>query len=322
YFILLTAKPALSSPSLKWMPVVALTILTFAFVYFSAHYPTELVKTLTQPAAPITVAVIPLLLVFFSSNIHATQIISWPDMMRFGKSMRSMLLGQLGLPIIYSLTIIYGALMTGIVHVVTGNAVYDPILLVAGFVHPAWLSIIILFFYAVLLLNTNIFSNAVPPVYDLNNTWPEKLTWGRGVTIVTILGIVIGAWSLYAQGAYVYFNTWILLVASLLGPFTGVIVVDYVFKKHLHLDVPDVYRIQGRYYYFHGFNLRAIASVFIAFFVLLMGDIGLKFPGWIYLSKASWLTGFLVAGIVYAIVMPASPRYLQHHHSESHTQKG
>ncbi len=324
YFILLAAKPALSSPSLKWlskwMPVVALTILTFVFVYFVAHYPVDLGKALAQPAAPISATVIPVMLVFFSSNIHATQIISWPDMMRFGKSVRSMLLGQLGLPVIYSLTILYGALMTGIVHALTGHAVYDPILLVAGFLHPAWLSMIILLFYAVLLLNTNIFSNAVPPVYDLNNTWPEKLTWGRGVTIVTVLGIAIGAWSLYAQGAYVYFNTWILLVASLLGPFAGVIAVDYVFKKHGRLDVPDIYRIQGRYYYFHGFNLRAIVAVLCAFFVLLMGDIGLKFPGWIYLSKASWLTGFLIAGIVYAIWMPGSPQQNREHSSDS--QKG
>ena len=313
YVILLSAKPALSAPSLKWlskwMPIVSTIILTFVFVYFAAHYPSELGKALVQPAAPLSVAMIPVVLVFFSANIHATQIISWPDMMRFGKSVRSMLWGQLGLPVIYSVTILYGALMTGIVHALTGQAVYDPILLVAGYLHPAGLTIIILFFYAVLLMNTNIFSNSVPPVYDLINTWPHKLTWGRGVTIVTILGIAIGAWSLYAQGAYVYFNTWILFVASLLGPFAGVIATDYVLIRRGRLNVPDIYTVHGRYYFFHGFNLRAMAAVVIAFVVLLVGQIGLEFPGWIYLSKASWLTGFVISGLVYWLIMPKSPSF-------------
>jgi NCS1 family nucleobase:cation symporter-1 len=312
YAILLRARPTLSAPSLRWlsrwMPVVSIIVLTFVFVDFVSRYPTALQHALNQPAAPWSVALIPILLVFFSSNVHATQVISWPDMMRFGKSVRAMLLGQLGLPVIYTLTILYGALMTGIVHSLTGNAVYDPILLVAGFLHPAWLTVLVLFCYAALLMNTNIFSNAVPPVYDLNNTWPRQMTWARGVTIVTALGIAIGAWSLYAQGAYTYFNSWILFVASLLGPFAGVIVVDYVIIQHGRLVVGDIYRTDGRYYFYHGVNLRAVLAVAVALFVVFMGHFGLAFPGWVYISKASWLSGALIAGICYGLVMPKSSR--------------
>lgn len=71
-----------------------------------------------------------------------------------------------------------------------------------------------------------------------------------------------------ATGAYVYFNTWILFVASLLGPFAGVIITDNVFIRHGHLNIPDIYTVHGRYYFFHGFNLRAIAAVVIALLVL------------------------------------------------------
>ncbi|SMC05779.1 NCS1 nucleoside transporter family [Sulfobacillus thermosulfidooxidans DSM 9293] len=308
YVILLKAQPILSAPSLKWlsrwMPLLSIAVLTFVFIDFVSRYPIALTQAMNQPAAPLTSAIIPVLLVFLSSNIHATQVISWPDMMRFGTSVRAMLLGQLGLPIIYTMTIIYGALMTGVVHSLTGHTVYDPILLVAGFLHPNWLTIIVLFFYAALLMNTNIFSNSIPPVYDLNNTWPKHLTWTRGVTIVTILGIAIGAWSLYAQGAYKYFNTWILFVASLLGPFAGVIIVDYVLIQRGHLNVSDIYRLDGRYYFYRGFNIRAIIAVAVALFVVFMGHFGLSFPGWTYLSKASWLTGAVIAGLCYMIIMP------------------
>lgn len=284
------------------MPWISLGVLTFVFVDFVARYPMALTNALHQPPAPLTGKMFPIVLVFFSSNIHATQVISWPDMMRFGKSVRAMLLGQLGLPVIYTITIVFGALMTGVVRALTGHSVYDPILLVAGYLHPVWITVPVLLCYAALLMNTNIFSNAVPPVYDLNNTWPKQLTWARGVWLVTGLGIAIGAWALYARGAYAYFNSWILFVASLLGPFSGVIVVDYVFIQRGHLNVADIYRIGGQYYFYRGVNIRAVLSVAVALFVVFMGHFGLSFPGWVYFSKASWLTGAVIAGVCYALL--------------------
>ncbi len=314
YLILWSAQPLLSAPSLRWlsrwMPIIAVIVLTFVFADFVLRYHRYLPATLAMRPAALTSAAIPLALVFLSSNIHATQVISWPDMMRFGRSVRSMLLGQIGLPVIYTLTVLYGALMTGIVHSITGKSVYDPILLVAGFLRPSLLAAVVLLAYAALLMNTNIFSNAVPPVYDLNNTWPHRLTWRRGVTIVTAIGIAIGAWALYAQGAYVYFNTWILYVASLLGPFAGVIFADYVVLRRGRLAVDDIFRLHGQYTFWRGFNPIALIAVAVPLALVLALNLGLSLPGGVYLSKASWLTGGLIAGVIYwALMRLAAPEW-------------
>lgn len=307
YWILWSAQPLLAAPSLRWlsrwMPIIALIVLTFVFLDFIVRYAKYVGPTLAMPPAAFTPAIIPIALVFLSSNIHATQVISWPDMMRFGRSVRAMLLGQIGLPVIYTLTVFYGALMTGVVHSITGVSVYDPILLVAGFLKPPLLAAVVLLTYAALLMNTNIFSNAVPPVYDLTNTWPRQLNWRKGVTIVTALGVAIGAWALYAQGAYVYFNTWILYVATLLGPFAGVIVVDYAILRRGRLSVDDIFRVNGRYTFWRGFNIAALASVAVPLIIVLLIDLGVPIPGGVYWSKASWLFGSVVAGLVYWILM-------------------
>ncbi|MGI9863031.1 cytosine permease [Moorella naiadis] len=311
YFILIKARPIFGSPSLKvlgnWMPSISIATLTIVFLYFIIQYRNSLGPALHAPAAPITLSTLPIFLVYLVSNIHSTQVISWPDMMRFARSMRSMILSQIGLPVVYTITVLYGALMTGIVKDLTGKAVYDPILLVASYMHPSALAALILLIYAGLLMNTNIFSNSVPPVYDLCNTWPQYLNWNRGVMVVTVLGIAVGAWSLYAQGAYVYFNTWILLVASLLGPVAGIIVADYLIIHRGHIDVEDLYRIESRYYYWKGFNIAAFVAMGLALLLIFGGKIGLSYPGWLYVNKASWLSGFFLSIIFYLVIKKLFP---------------
>lgn len=104
-----------------------------------------------------------------------------------------MLVGQVGLPIFYTLVVAYGAIMSAITKVVTNSVTYDPSLLVVRFITEQLIAISILLAYSFTMLNTNIFSNVVLPVYDLNNTFPSKLSWYKGIIIVTLLGIMIGA---------------------------------------------------------------------------------------------------------------------------------
>ncbi|QIJ32857.1 hypothetical protein [Acidianus brierleyi] len=90
--ILVFAKPILGSPSLKIlgyiMPFVSLIALTMVFIYFVSLYPSALYKVIYSSPAPINISEFLLLLLFLNSNIHATQVISWPDLMRFGKSFK------------------------------------------------------------------------------------------------------------------------------------------------------------------------------------------------------------------------------------------
>ena len=304
--ILILAKPTKGSPSLKFlgyiMPWVSIIALTFTFVYFVLLYPNALITALHQPYAPLTVSIIPIFLIFLVSNIHATQVISWPDMMRFGKDFKHMLVGQIGLPIFYTLVVAYGAIMSAITEALTKSATYDPSLLIIRFITAPTIVIFILIFYAFTMLNTNIFSNVVPPVYDLNNTFPSKLTWFRGVIIVTALGILISAWSLYLAGAYVYFSTWISFASGLMGPIAGIIVADYAVLKRFKINIDDVYKRNGSYTYWKGFNLVSIITLIITFLIVFAPLYGIKYYLFIILKDASWISGFLIAFLLYLIL--------------------
>ncbi|MEM0121753.1 MAG: cytosine permease, partial [Thermoprotei archaeon] len=248
-------------------------------------------------------AMLPMILLFITANIHATQIISWPDMMRFGKSFRSMLLGQVGLPVFYTTVATYGAIMAGISLALTKSVTYDPSLLVIKFVSPV-IAVLMLTGFSYGLLMTNIFSNSVPPIYDLNNTFPSKLNWTRGVLIVTLLGIAMGVWSIYLKGAYAFFNTFVLIISGLLGPIAGIIVADYVFIHKFKLDVDDIFKRKGKYTYYHGVNLVAVVALVVPLLIVVAPPyLGITFPGSIYLYKASWISGFLIA---FAIYLPLS----------------
>jgi len=312
FVIIDRAKPTLGAPSLKllskYMPIVAIDVLTFVFVYFIAENGSYAGEAFRAAPAPMSSAMLPILLIYLSSNVHATQVISWPDVMRFGRSYRTMLWSQLGLPVIYSLTIFYGAIMTGIAKAKTGSATYDPILLVANYLHPAPVAAIVLVAFVLLLINTNIFSNAVPPIYDLNNFFPKHLTWRRGAIIVTLVSVLVGAWALYAQGAYAYFSTWLQFVASLLGPFTGVIVADYVFVRRGRINLAAVFSRDGEYYFQKGFNVRALVATGIGYLLLMAGHWGMEFPGWSTLSHFGWLTGLVVSGVLYLIFVRVGSR--------------
>jgi NCS1 family nucleobase:cation symporter-1 len=304
--ILLLAKPIRGSPSLKFlgyvMPWISIIALTFTFVYFISLYPQALVSALHQPYAPISYSVIPIFLIFLVSNIHATQVISWPDMMRFGKDFKHMLVGQIGLPIFYTVVVAYGAIMSAITLALTKSATYDPSLLIIRFITVPAIAIFILIFYSFTMLNTNIFSNVVPPVYDLNNTFPSKLTWTRGVLIITVLGILIGAWSLYLKGLYVYFSTWIVFVSGLLGPIAGIIVADYAVLKKFKLNVDDIYKRKGSYTYLKGVNPVAVISLLITFFIVFAPLYGVNYHLFILLKDASWISGFIIAFSLYLVL--------------------
>jgi NCS1 family nucleobase:cation symporter-1 len=303
--ILIFAKPILGSPSLKIlgyvMPFISLIALTIAFIYFVSLYPSAFYKVISSPPATINVSEFLLLLLFLNSNIHATQVISWPNLMRFGKSFRHMVVGQIGLPLFYTTVVAYGAIMAGISKEITGSVTYDPTLLIVKFANDI-IGIPLLIAYAFTMLNTNIFSNVVPPVYDLINTFPSKLSWIRGVIIVSILGIVIGAWSLYLKGAYTYFDTWIAFISGLLGPIAGIIVADYAILRKFKINLHDVFVRKGEYTFYKGFNLSAILTLIIIFPIIFSSQLHIPIPYSIYIYKMSWISGFLISIPLYLLL--------------------
>ena len=55
------------------------------------------------------------------------------------------------------------------------------------------------------------------------------------------------------------------LLGNFFSPIGGVLVFDYVFLKRTRLDVPALFTLNGRYRYWGGFNLVAIAWTALGF---------------------------------------------------------
>ncbi len=102
--------------------------------------------------------------------------------------------------------------------------------------------------------------------------------------ITALLGIISFPWVLYnSAGAYIF--TWLVGYGSLLGAIGAVMIADYWILRRRELDLPDLYKHDGRYAYSGGWNWRAIVAVLIGVIPVV--------PGFI---KAATTPGF--AGVV------------------------
>ncbi len=141
---------------------------------------------------------------------------------------------------------------------VYGVAIWDPVQLVARTDNVFGL----LFGLVTVLIATisvNIAANVVSPAYDLANLAPKFISFKGGALITGVVGVVIMPWKL-TETPELYIFTWLGLVGGLLGTVAGILIADYWIVRRTVLDLADLYRPGGRYWYRGGWNWRAVAA--------------------------------------------------------------
>jgi NCS1 family nucleobase:cation symporter-1 len=119
-------------------------------------------------------------------------------------------------------------------------------------------------------LSTNMAANVVSPSNDFSNLSPRQISFRTGGVITAVIGIVSFPWKLYDDvGAYIF--TWLVGYGSLLAAFAGVMIVDYWILRKTVLDVVELYREEGRYWYSRGYNTRALIAVAIGVVPVIPG---------------------------------------------------
>lgn len=239
----------------------------------------------------------------------ATLSLNIPDFSRYAKSQRAQILGQaIGLPPTMALYSFIGVAVTSATIVIFGEAIWDPVVLLAKFNHP----LIILLSMASLLvatLTTNIAANVVSPANDFSNLMPKRISFKTGGLITAVLGIAMMPWKLIADpDGYIF--TWLVGYSALLGPVAGVLIADYFFLRKKQLNVRHLYLQSGDYTYTRGFNHKAILSLvtgilpnlpgFLARVKIVPADLFPHFIERIY--DYAWFVGFAVAFGVYASI--------------------
>lgn len=190
--------------------------------------------------------------------------------------------------------------------VIYGAAIPDPIALVSRMNNGPMTTIIAMGGLVIATLSTNIAANVVAPANALVNAFPKQMSFRRAGFITAALGTAFMPWKLTSGSGYIF--VWLIGYAALLGPITGIMIVDFFFIRRRQLDVDALFsmRRDSKYWYANGFNLRALTSFAVG--------AGLCVPGFLHtvgvnptcgalfrvLYDNAWFVSFFVGGGLYS----------------------
>jgi nucleobase:cation symporter-1, NCS1 family len=200
----------------------------------------------------------------------ATLSLNIPDFTRYARSQRSQALGQaLGLPATMTAFAFIGVAVTSATIVMFGEAIWDPVVLIARIGNP----LVIMFGALIVLiaqLTTNMAANVVSPANDFSSLTPKRISYVAGGLLTAVIGILMMPWKLYADaGAYIF--TWLIGYSSLMGAIGGILIADYWVLRRRQLWPMDLFKLDGRYRYADGVNYRAMAALALAILPVIPG---------------------------------------------------
>ncbi|MDT0344009.1 NCS1 family nucleobase:cation symporter-1 [Streptomyces litchfieldiae] len=235
-----------------------------------------------------------------------------PDFTRFGSGQRAQVWGQsLGLPTTMAAFALLSVLVTSGSQAVYGEPVWDPAELAARMDNELGV-VFALFVILLATLTTNIAANLVSPAYDLSNVAPRRINFRAGALIAAGVGMLMFPWELY-ENPDIYIFTWLGTVGGLLGTVSGILIADYWLLRATRLEVADLYRASGRYWYRGGWNWRALVAFGAGGVLAVGGSYSGPYPedGLIPflqpLADYGWAVGLGVSFVVHALLMRLIP---------------
>src|SRR6476660_4044743 len=200
----------------------------------------------------------------------ATLSLNIPDFTRYARSQRSQALGQaLGLPATMTAFAFIGVAVTSATIVLFGEAIWDPVALIARIGSAP----VIIFGALIVLLaqlTTNMAANVVSPANDFSSLAPRHVSYVTGGLITAVIAVVMLPWKLYADAA-AYIFTWLIGYSSLMGAVGGILIADYWILRKRQLSLPDLFKVDGRYQYGGGINSIAIIALVVAIVPVIPG---------------------------------------------------
>jgi nucleobase:cation symporter-1, NCS1 family len=195
-----------------------------------------------------------------------------PDFTRYARSQKSQIVGQsIAMPLTMTGFSFIGIAVTSATIVVYGEPIWDPVALTARLLDDMEVLLVAAMVVIVIAqLSTNMAANVVSPSNDFSNLAPRLISFKMGGLITALIGIVSFPWKLYQDvGAYIF--TWLVGYGSLLAAFGAVMIVDYWLLRRTRLDVLDLYRREGRYWFTGGYNVRALVAVAVGVIPVIPG---------------------------------------------------
>jgi NCS1 family nucleobase:cation symporter-1 len=229
-------------------------------------------------------------------------LLNYCDFSRFAPDDATIKRGTLlGLPINWAIFAVVTLIVTAGSVVVFGEAIRDPVEIVAR-IDNTFVVIAGALVFTVATMGINIVANYVSPAYDLANVAPKYIDFKRGGLITSVLAVVVMPWYIFSSAWAV--NYFLGGLGAVLGPLFGIMMADYFRIKRGQIDINSLY-VDGprsEYWYKGGWNpvaLQAfIPSAAIAVFFALVTAVH-------DVAAFSWFIG---AGLAAAIYLPLMNR--------------
>lgn len=246
----------------------------------------------------------------------ATLSLNIPDFTRYAQSQRSQMLGQaLGLPATMTAFAFLGVAVTSATIVIFGEAIWDPVALIARIGSP----IVVVIGALVILaaqITTNMAANVVSPANDFSSLAPRRISYVTGGLITALLGVAMMPWKLYADAA-AYIFTWLIGYSSLMGAVGGILIADYWILRGRELSLADLFKFDGRYGYGNGTNMKAVIALVAAVAPVIPGFVRAAItPGGVVASPTlfdelythAWFVTFGLSAAIYLLLSRSGDR--------------
>ena len=225
--------------------------------------------------------------------------LNYGDFAQFCKTEQHMRKGNFwGLPINFVFFSSIAVITISGTPAVFGKMLIDPIH-VMGYLDTPLVVLLMGVTLLVATIGVNIVANFVSAAFDISNVFPKHITWRRGGLIAAVASVVILPWNLFNSPETIHYT--IDVLAGLLGPLYGVIIIEYYLVRKEKIDLVSLYdpTPQGQYWYTKGVNIPAVLCVL--FGGAISAGAFLSPEGW-GVSNFSFFIGMIASTLLYRLV--------------------
>lgn len=246
----------------------------------------------------------------------STLMLNFSDFARYAPSRKSIVRGNLwGLPMNWTAFAVTSVIVSAASVKVYGAAVLDP----AELLKKVDNDVVFLLgsvVFVVATIGVNIVANFVSASFDISNINPRRISFQRGGIITAIVSVLVMPWNLYSSPAVISY--FLGTLGALLGPFFGILAVDYFLVRRQIFSVRDLYLPNSSSIYFYNKGINGLAvkafvpSAVVALAVALVPMFSLVAPfGWFIGAPIAALIYYLMAKDKVKLVPDSDPRSIE-----------
>jgi len=245
-------------------------------------------------ALPVMLSAIALVVSYFSGPM-----LNFGDFSRYGKSFDAVKKGNFwGLPVNFVFFSLLTVITTAATLPVFGELITDPVHTV-GKIDSTTAVVLGALTFMIATIGINIVANFVSPAFDFSNVAPQHISWRTGGMIAAVGSIFLTPWNLYNNPEVIHYTLDIL--GSFIGPLFGILIADFYLVRRQHVVVDDLYTMKptGLYWYSHGYNLKAVATMVPS---ALIPILCVLVPAWRGAANYAWFIGMGLGFVIYAVL--------------------